>query len=466
VKTRINSPAFRRARLKSEEYRSFVLICLLSVLAIYGTFRALAAENYPLLLEQLIIFVIVIGFEAFMFFLVRRTLAKDADLPQAAWVINILIETQIPTIAIISIIENQMNTPFQALISPAVLVYGLLITLSVLRLSPNLAVLNGAFSAIGYIGAIIYVQVYYASSATRIFPFGVSLVFAGMIFTGGLVAAFVASRTRIYVVSALREAELESELKRVKHDLEVARSIQQSLLPTKSPSLDDFEIAGWNLPADETGGDYFDWQEMPDGNLAISLADATGHGIGPALVSTSCRAYARASLVADGKRGSVLDLLNKLLTEDLPENKFVTYAVVFLDPSNSTIKVLSAGHGPILWYKYATDEVKNLEAQGIPLGMLPGIEYAEGTDGCLESGDVLALVTDGFFEWENPQGEEFGVTRLETVLRESRGLPAEEIVIRLRRAVANFCEGTEQKDDLTAVILRRKSGKHSGEIIH
>jgi phosphoserine phosphatase len=162
----------------------------------------------------------------------------------------------------------------------------------------------------------------------------------------------------------------------------------------------------------------------------------------------------------------VLGLLNKLLTEDLPENRFVTYAMVFLDPTNSTIKVLSAGHGPILWYKYSTDEVSTVEANGIPLGMIAGIEYSNGTEGSLESGDVLALVTDGFFEWENPQGEEFGVARMETVLRESRDLPAEEIVIRLRAAVANFCEGTEQKDDLTAVILRRKCGKHSGEIIH
>jgi len=465
VKTRIKSPAFRRAKLKSEEYRNIALICLLGVLAVYATFRALAAGKYPLLIDQLIVFAIVIGYEAFMFALVRRTLNKDGDLPRVIWPISILIETQIPTIAILAIIENEMNTPFQALISPAILVYGLLITLSVLRLSPGLSILTGAFSAIGYIGTILYVNIYYPSAA-RVFPAGVSYAFAGMIFTAGLIGALVASQTRNYVISALREVELESELKRVKHDLEVARSIQQSLLPTKAPAFEDFEIAGWNLPADETGGDYFDWQEMPDGNLAISLADATGHGIGPALVSTSCRAYARASLVAYGKRDSVLGLLNKLLTEDLPENRFVTYAMVFLDPTNSTIKVLSAGHGPILWYKYSTDEVSTVEANGIPLGMIAGIEYSNGTEGSLESGDVLALVTDGFFEWENPQGEEFGVARMETVLRESRDLPAEEIVIRLRAAVANFCEGTEQKDDLTAVILRRKCGKHSGEIIH
>ena len=112
VKTRIKSPAFRRAKLKSEEYRNIALICLLSVLAVYATFRALAAEKYPLLLDQLIIFAVVIGYEAFMFAWVRRTLNRDGDLPRVIWPVNILIETQIPTIAIIAIIENEMNTPF------------------------------------------------------------------------------------------------------------------------------------------------------------------------------------------------------------------------------------------------------------------------------------------------------------------------------------------------------------------
>jgi sigma-B regulation protein RsbU (phosphoserine phosphatase) len=70
---------------------------------------------------------------------------------------------------------------------------------------------------------------------------------------------------------------------------------------------------------------------------------------------------------------------------------------------------------------------------------------------------MLALVTDGFYEWENPEGEEFGLVRLEAVIRESRDYPAEEVIARLRSAVVSFCKGTEQKDDLTAVILRRKA---------
>jgi sigma-B regulation protein RsbU (phosphoserine phosphatase) len=145
------------------------------------------------------------------------------------------------------------------------------------------------------------------------------------------------------------------------------------------------------------------------------------------------------------------------LAEDLPGNRFVTFAVVFLDPDGSQVKVLSAGHGPILWYRRAADKIENLDAQGIPLGMIAGVKYGPGTERFLASGDMLALVTDGFYEWENPEGEEFGLVRLEAVIRESRDYPAEEVIARLRSAVVSFCKGTEQKDDLTAVILRRKA---------
>src|SRR6185437_2640953 len=129
-------------------------------------------------------------------------------------------------------------------------------------------------------------------------PLTVYIIYAGVIFTGGILAAVVAGRIRTHVAAALREAELKSKLDQVDHDLDIARSIQQDLLPAHSPILENFDVAGWNEPANETGGDYFDWQSLPDGRLAISLADATGHGIGPALVSALCRAYARANLIA------------------------------------------------------------------------------------------------------------------------------------------------------------------------
>jgi serine phosphatase RsbU (regulator of sigma subunit) len=459
----IESRAFQRAALKSESYRIFVLLCLLGALMVYTILRGLAASEYGLLLAQAMLLALAIGYEAFMLVVVKRALQRGRDVPQKMRILNLFIETQLPTVALFLLSNSQMMSPYQALVAPALLIYLFFIILSTLRLSPSLSVLTGLLAALGYIAITLYTVMSYPRSETHpgAFPPAVYFIYAGLLLASGIVAAFVAWQIRVHVSAALREAELQSALERVNHDLDIARSIQQGLLPDRAPGLDNFEIAGWNQPADQTGGDYFDWQGLPDGRIAVSLADATGHGIGPALVGTSCRAYARASFLAGGEQDGVLDHLNRLLAEDLSANRFVTFAVVFLEPSSSSVKVLSAGHGPILWYRHATDEIERLDAQGIPLGMIAGVRYEHGTEGHLDSGDVLALVTDGFYEWENPQGEEFGLERLEAVLRDSRDLPAEEVIVRLRSAVASFCQGTEQKDDLTAVILRRKAGTFS-----
>jgi serine phosphatase RsbU (regulator of sigma subunit) len=457
-KDAIKSKAFRRAALTSESYRVVGLLCLLGVLMLFVIARGLATGERLLLAAQFIALALVIAHEVVMLRAVKLALRSEREVPPAKWVFNVLVESQVPTIALFLLMASQLMTPYQVLVAPAMLVYFLFIILSALRLSPSLTILTGLMSALGYLFVTFYIEMRFQTSEAKLgaFPLPIYLIYAGMILAGGLVAAVVAGQIRGYVAAALREAELQNELERVNHDLDIARSIQQGLLPSKAPELDDFEIAGWNQPADQTGGDYFDWQALPDGRFAISLGDATGHGIGPALVSASCRAYARASFLANGDQDGLLDRLNRLLVQDLSANRFITFAVVLLDPRRSCVKVLSAGHGPILWYRYATDKIENLEAQGIPLGMIAGVSYSHATERRLEAGDMLVLITDGFYEWENPEGEQFGLTRLNEVICECREGTPEKVIARLRSSVISFCRGTMQQDDLTAVVLRRK----------
>jgi serine phosphatase RsbU (regulator of sigma subunit) len=452
-----DSIAFQRATLNSEYYRILVLLVLLGALLVWTMLRSLAVGHIRLLVAQLLLTIVAIIYEAFMLRAVRASLAGKSQIPLTVWLVNAFIEAQLPTLTLIILIRNQALPPYQILVAPAMLGYYFFIILSTLRISARLSLFTAISSALGYLGVVWYVE---STNPVGLdpagFPLPVYYVYAASILVSGGVAAFVASQIRAHVMAAMREAELQSELEQVNHDLEVAQSIQEGLLPSGSPLLDDFEIAGWNKPADQTGGDYFDWHPLPGGEFAVSLADATGHGIGPALVSTSCRAYARASLLSNGHRESVLSQLNNLLAEDLPSNRFVTFAVVFVDPVNSKFRVHSAGHGPILWYHRSDDSVQNVEANGIPLGMMAGFPYGVATEGQMGRGDVLALVTDGFSEWENNEGEQFGVERLEAVLRDTRGKSAEQIITRLREAIGNFCEGTPQLDDLTVVIIRRK----------
>jgi serine phosphatase RsbU (regulator of sigma subunit) len=454
---KIESKAFQRAVLKSESFRILALLCILGALVPYAVVNGLAAGKVRLLLAQTLVLTLAIAYESFRLMVVKRALLEERKVPAVMWMPDVFIETQLPTIALFLLMKVPTSYPYEALVTPAVLLYFFFIILSTLRLSPLLSCLTGLISALGYLAATFYVREQHAVGDTSPFFFPlVYFIYAGLILAGGIVSAVVAGQIRTHVVAALQEAAVQRELDRVNHDLDIARTIQQGLLPHHSPQLTDFEVAGMNQPADQTGGDYFDWLELPDGRLAISLGDASGHGIGPALVTTSCRAYARASFLDGGKQEGLLDSLNCLLAEDLAANRFVTFAVAFLDPAQSRLQVLSAGHGPIMLYRYETDRIEYLDVQGIPLGMLAGVKYEQATNAFLRPGDMLILVTDGFYEWEDPEGEQFGLDRLRAVIRNSRDCSAEEVISRLCSAVMNFCKGTRQQDDLTAVILRRK----------
>ena len=451
----MQSGAFERASLKSESYRVYALLFVLGVITVFVVVRGVATQNYLLLIGQIIVLALVIAHESVMLHAIKTALRDDVTVMPELWAFNVLIESQLPTVALFVLLLTEWTTPYQVLVAPAIVLYFLFITLSTLRLRPGLTVVTGFLSAVGYLVVVFYVHLSFTDSTA--FPFPVYVAYAASILVTGIIAAMVARQIRGHVNAALREAKLEGELAQINHDLDIARSIQQGLLPASPPQLDHFEIAGWNQPANQTGGDYFDWQLLPDGQIAISVGDATGHGIGPALVSALCRAYARASFLVDREHDQVLEHLNSLLANDLSDDRFVTFAVVFLNPISSEVKVLSAGHGPILWYRRAQNKLENFEAQGIPLGMIDGMSYEDSRLKCLKGGDMIVLVTDGFYEWQNPESEEFGVERLKDTICQARDCSANEVIARLYAAVKDFSRGTEQKDDLTVVVLKRKT---------
>ena len=249
-----------------------------------------------------------------------------------------------------------------------------------------------------------------------------------------------------------------AEKQRIQRDLNIARDIQQGLLPREKPAIAGYDIAGWNRPADETGGDYYDYLPLADGSLALTLADVTGHGIGPALIVAETRALFRATVLQRPDLPQAVDQVNVLLSQDLPEGKFVTAFFGILTPPTHSIRFLSAGQGPILAFSAASGAVADLETHGLPLGVMPDADYSSTSDLVFEPGDMLVLFTDGFYEWDRPDGEAFGMERVAELLRRHHALPAAELIQVVYRAVVDFSEGTRQADDLTAVIVKRLGG--------
>lgn len=247
--------------------------------------------------------------------------------------------------------------------------------------------------------------------------------------------------------------------RRFERDLNIARDIQQGLLPKEQPRVPGFDIAGWNRPADLTGGDYYDFMPLADGGLTISIADVTGHGIGPALVVSEARALFRAVVRDASDLAASADRVQALLAQDLPEGRFITVFMGVLDPGRASVKFVSAGQGPILVYAHADGGMTELPTQGLPLGIMPELPYEPAVEHQLAVGDMLVLLTDGFFEWADPEGEQFGAERVHDVIHRHRGATATELIALLYRAVLDFARGTPQADDLTAVIVKRTAAE-------
>lgn len=274
---------------------------------------------------------------------------------------------------------------------------------------------------------------------------------------GAVVIALLLAGWVVVVRVASQSARVRGQLDKVERDLDIAREIQRGLLPREAPEAPGFEIEGWSKPADQTGGDYFDWMALPDGGILITLADVTGHGIGPALIVSVCRAYMRASAGGDGVAlGAAISRVNDLLQVDLPPSRFVTAAVGILRPEGHEMSLVSAGQAPMFFYHAATRTVENWDADEPPLGIAPDLEFGGSRRMRFEPGDALVLATDGFFEWANARGEQYGIRRLEAFVRDNGHEAPQSFIQALHAEVVGHAAGRPQPDDLTVVIVKRK----------
>jgi serine phosphatase RsbU (regulator of sigma subunit) len=383
--------------------------------------------------------------------IVERCLRENKDLPSGLWFFTVLFEITFPAFGIAFLSSPRLEVAYRPLATPWVLAFFPFLILSVLRLSPRACRIGGIVAALSFFAAAAYHGwrpsfehlANYSTTQTAVEFYAIVLAASG--FIAGAVAGEI----------ALQEAETKRQLAQVQHDLDIARSIQQSLLPRVRPSIAGFEIGGWNRSADETGGDFYDWKQLPEGKLAVILADVTGHGIGPALLASVCRAYSRASFNSGETLTSTVKQINKTFGEDLTSGRFATYVAAICSPGQDRVEVLSAGHAPIFFYSAAQKELLKFEAQALPLGIVPDFDSEAPVVLNLQQGDLVLFITDGFFEWENVGEEQFGFERLADTIRKSNHLPPEEIIAELHQAVLAFAGGTKQKDDLTAVVIKR-----------
>jgi serine phosphatase RsbU (regulator of sigma subunit) len=253
----------------------------------------------------------------------------------------------------------------------------------------------------------------------------------------------------------LEQERIERE--RVQQELRVARSIQQASLPKEVPTLEGWQISPYFQPAREVGGDFYEFFELDDGRVGFAVGDAAGKGVPAAFMMTGTCAFLGALATASGASpGEVLARVNEAVLARMPPNMFVTCFYAVLDPESGRLSYANAGHNlPCCGQEQGARE---LEARGMPLGLMPGMSYEE-KETVLGLGESVLFYTDGLVEAHNPQGEMFGTPRLRSLLSE-RPEGGASLSTTLMEELERFTgEGWEQEDDITLLTLERSASR-------
>jgi sigma-B regulation protein RsbU (phosphoserine phosphatase) len=239
--------------------------------------------------------------------------------------------------------------------------------------------------------------------------------------------------------------------------LNEARQIQMSILPKRSPRRGDLDIAGYTVPAEIVGGDFFDFIPVTDRIQGIAIADASGHGLPAALQVRDVYTGLRMGVARDFKIVRTVERLNRIIHQSRMTTKFVSLFYGEIEEDGNFIYV-NAGHPPPLHFhaKGATP----LKQTGLVLGPSATATYSRGFLN-LGPGDALLLYTDGMVEATDPKGLEFGVERLKKAFLSLREKPADEIVRALVEKVGGHCRDCPSEDDRTVVVVKRAAAEPS-----
>lgn len=263
-------------------------------------------------------------------------------------------------------------------------------------------------------------------------------------------ASQAAPALRVAQLARQQQAEAR-ERERIAQELRVARVIQQTLLPKEIPAIPGWQLAAHWQPARAVSGDFYDFIIFPDGQYGIIVADVTDKGVPAALVMATTRSILRQAAERLVLPGAVLAEANNTLCPDIPMNMFVTCLYALLDPRTGHIRYANAGHNPP--YQRTANGVIELRARGMPLGLMPEMEYEE-KEAELAPGDQVILYSDGLTEAHNPEGEMFGYPRLRALL--ARPTCSNELLHCLLEELSAFTgPDWEQEDDVTFVSIDR-----------
>ncbi|HEX3578502.1 MAG TPA: PP2C family protein-serine/threonine phosphatase, partial [Thermoanaerobaculia bacterium] len=240
---------------------------------------------------------------------------------------------------------------------------------------------------------------------------------------------------------------------RMEQELALGREIQSRLLPSAPVDVRGVELGALSLPCYEVGGDYFDFIELPDGDLGLAIGDVSGKGVSAALIMSSVQAALRVAAPIEDDLAQLVARLNALIFRSARGRKYATFFFARYTPSTGVLRYVNAGHNPP--YIIAGSLLTEIGSTGRPIGLLPESSYSEGKIE-LPPGSTLFLYTDGLNEAADPDEVEFGNQRLRELFLSQSGAATKEIPSQVLHAVIAFERGAKATDDKTIVVMRRR----------
>jgi phosphoserine phosphatase RsbU/P len=263
-------------------------------------------------------------------------------------------------------------------------------------------------------------------------------------------AAIAIENARLYQV-AVEKGRLEKEL-------QMARKVQAGLLPQEKPSIPGWAFSSRWKPAREVGGDYYDFIPVQAGKLGLIIADVTDKGMPAALFMASTRSILRASMPLALTPAEGITQANRLISAESEDGLFVTLFYGLLNPETGEFTYVNAGHNPPLVFQYdgvtCTQELKQLQATGLQLGMEADSSYQQGTL-TLQAGDFVLLYTDGVTDALDANKNDFGMDRLQEVVMTNCTASPEELLDALEKAIDDFTGAAAPYDDITMLVIKR-----------
>jgi sigma-B regulation protein RsbU (phosphoserine phosphatase) len=247
------------------------------------------------------------------------------------------------------------------------------------------------------------------------------------------------------------------ERQRMQQSLDIAKEVQQNLLPRHAPEIEGLDIAGISIYCEETGGDYYDYLitgEDGQKKVCVVVGDVADHGIPSALLMTTARAFLRQRTSRSGELDQIVADVNLQLTRDVEDSgRFMTLFICEIDRNNNIIHWVNAGHDPAIIYDCESGEFEELSGNALPLGVSETAAYQK-FDKQIHPGQIIMMGTDGIWEAQSPQGEMFGKERFKDIIRNNAGQPAKDIIQTVIKDVDRFCHPLEKSDDVTLVVTK------------